>query len=113
MSIRVVAEGIAEDSSVEDANAGAKKSPVVLSGARVSIEWTDEGVGDEIYVDVRPSNVRCLLDGAGHGTLPSVFLDDAGTLSLHRLHREPLRARGIDSGEIRFDFARSIAYVRH
>jgi hypothetical protein len=109
-SIRVVTEGGgAEDPSVEDANV--RKSAIVLSGATVNIEWADEGAGDEVYVDVRPSNVRCLLDGAGHGSLPSVFLDDSGTLSLHRLHREPLRARGIDSGEIRFDFARSIAYV--
>jgi hypothetical protein len=118
-SIRVLVDGSgAEDTSVEDASVGANgKKPTaivsVVSGAAVTIEWSDEGAGDEVYVDVRPSNVRCLLDGAGHGTLPSAFFDDAGTLLLHRLHRELLRAKGIDSGEIRFDFARSIAYVRH
>jgi hypothetical protein len=115
-SIRVLVDGSgAEDTSVEDVSAGpnAKKPAVVVSGAAVTIEWSDEGAGDEVYVDVRPSNVRCLLDGAGHATLPSAFFDDAGTLLLHRLHREPLRTKGIDSGEIRFDFARSIAYVRH
>jgi hypothetical protein len=42
----------------------------------------------------------------------TLFLDDAGTLVVHRLRREPLSARGIDSGEVRFDFARTIAYVR-
>jgi hypothetical protein len=31
---------------------------------------------------------------------------------VHRLRQEPIVARGVDDGEVRFDFSRSIAYVR-
>ena len=65
-----------------------------------------------MYVDVRPNGVRCVLEGSGHGSVSTMFFDDAGTLVVHRLHREPLAARGIDTGEVRFDFARTISYVR-
>jgi hypothetical protein len=40
-----------------------------------------------------------------------MFLNESGSLVLHRLRRERLHALGIDSGEIRFDFARSVAYL--
>lgn len=85
---------------------------LVASGAVVDLSWVADTNDDVVYVDVRPNGVRCTLDGAGHGAVSTMFLDDAGTLVLHRLHREPLRARGIDAGEIRFDFARALAYVR-
>jgi hypothetical protein len=74
---------------------------------------------DMVYVDIHPAAVRCVLgDGASagagllHASLPASLLDDAGTLVVHRLHREALHAQGWENGEIRFDFARSIAYVR-
>jgi hypothetical protein len=44
--------------------------------------------------------------------VPSSLLDDAGSLVVHRVHVEPLQARGIDGGELRFDFARVVAYTR-
>jgi len=90
---------------------------LVASGATVDLSWpvATELADDVVYVDVRPNGVRCVLDGAspGHGSVSTLFLDDAGTLVLHRLRRQALSARGIDSGEVRFDFARTIAYVRH
>ena len=55
--------------------------------------------------------VRCVLDDAGHGVVSTLFFEDAGTLIVHRVHRERLRARGI-SGEVRVDFARSLPYAR-
>jgi hypothetical protein len=74
---------------------------------------------DLVYVDIHPAGVRCVLgDAAGAGpelvraSLPPSLLDDAGTLVVHRLHREALHAQGWENGEIRFDFARSVAYVR-
>ncbi|HEY3818664.1 MAG TPA: hypothetical protein VGL81_15935 [Polyangiaceae bacterium] len=89
---------------------------LVASGATVDLSWpADVGVADDVvYVDIRPNGVRCVLDGdrAGHGSVSTLFFDDAGTLVVHRLRRQPLSARGIDSGEVRFDFARTIAYVR-
>jgi hypothetical protein len=69
--------------------------------------------------------VRCVFSDAGHASLAaSAFVDDGsllgaqqglalatqGILSVHRLHREPFQARGIDSGEIRFDFARVVPW---
>ncbi|HEY8039597.1 MAG TPA: hypothetical protein VIF15_07375 [Polyangiaceae bacterium] len=85
---------------------------LVATGSSFDLTWAADGSDDLVYVDVRPSGVRCVLDGAGHGALSTLLLDDAGTLVVHRLHREPLRARGVDSGEIRFDFARAVAYTR-
>jgi hypothetical protein len=90
---------------------------LVATGASVELSWAAPAASDPgedvVYVDVRPNGVRCVLDGgAARGSVSTLFLDDAGTLVLHRLRREPLSARGIDSGEVRFDFARTIAYVR-
>jgi hypothetical protein len=90
---------------------------LVAAGGTVDLSWSAsaprELSDDVIYVDVRPNGVRCVLDSAaGHGIVSTVFLDDTGTLVVHRLRREPLSARGIDSGEVRFDFARTVAYVR-
>jgi hypothetical protein len=89
---------------------------LVATGATVDLSWpvAADLADDVVYVDVRPNGVRCVLDSAaaGHGSVSTLFFDDAGTLVVHRLRREPLSARGIDSGEVRFDFARTIAYVR-
>ena len=81
-------------------------------GPTVELSWTPDSSDDSLYVDVRPSGVRCVFGDVGHAAVPTVFFNDSGALVVHRLHREPLRAQGIDSGEIRFDFARSVAYVR-
>jgi hypothetical protein len=89
---------------------------VVATGAAVDLAWpadaADDTSRDLVYVDVRPNGVRCVFGNTGHAVLSTILLDEAGTLIVHRLHREALRAPGIDSGEIRFDFARSVAYTR-
>jgi hypothetical protein len=99
----------ADASEVRILNADAPAGGIAV-GNGVSLEWTDDGAADQVYVDVRPSGVRCLLDG-GRGLVPGAFFDDAGTISVHRLHREAIHARGIDTGEVRFDFARVVPYV--
>ncbi len=84
------------------------------SGATIDLTWTP-AQDDLVYVDVRPEqtdSVRCTLGDGGTGSIPALLLDEAGTLLVHRLHREALRARGIDAGEVRFDFARTVTYVR-
>jgi hypothetical protein len=88
------------------------RGTLVLGGGSVDVAWTPDASDDVVYVDIRPGGVRCLADETGHVAIPALFLDDAGTLLVHRLHREPLAAAGIDSGEVRFDFARAIAYLR-
>jgi hypothetical protein len=91
---------------------------VVANGPVVDLAWTPGGSDDAVYVDVAPGRVRCLLgeagrDGVERATIPASMLADAGgALVVHRVHRESLPAHGIDSGEIRFDFARSSSYVR-
>jgi hypothetical protein len=85
---------------------------VLASGSTVDLAWTADGADDPVYVDVRPSGVRCVFANTGEAAVSTLLFDDAGTLVVHRLHRESLRLPGIDSGEVRFDFARSVAYLR-
>ncbi len=108
--------------------AGEDESGTLLAtGAMLDVSWpagaagSSDGRDDVVYLDVRPAGVRCTLGdesgkstpgAAAHATVSTLLLDDTGTLVLHRLHREPLRAPSVDSGEIRFDFARTIPYVR-
>ncbi len=94
---------------------------LLATGAMLDVSWPADPAAsgdDVVYVDVRPAGVRCTLGDdsdnstLAHATVSTLLLDDTGTLVLHRLHREALRAPSVDSGEIRFDFARTIPYVR-
>jgi hypothetical protein len=100
--------------------------PIVLSGeAPVDLEWAAGNPEDTVYVDVvaaglpnapNPAStrgVRCSFGDTGHAVIPtSTLIDGEGTLTIHRLHREFFQAKGIDSGEIRFDFARVLPFRR-
>ena len=110
--IEISASGAANPSLVRIAEEDAQ-GVLVATGATVDLAWDATAVDDVVYVDINPSGVRCAFGDAGHATVPTVFFDDTGAFVVHRLHREPLPAGGSASGEIRFDFARSIAYVRH
>jgi hypothetical protein len=89
---------------------------VIATGANLEVSWPGTGSDDVAYLDVRPAGVRCTLGTfsgeMARASVSTLLLDDAGTLVLHRLHREALHAQSVDSGEIRFDFARTLAYVR-
>ena len=85
---------------------------VVATGPTVDLAWATDASDDIVYVDIRPNGVRCVFANSGHAAVSTLFFDETGTLVVHRLHREPLRAVGIDSGEVRFDFARSVVYTR-
>jgi hypothetical protein len=99
----------------QDAHAAVALAP----GAALEVTW-EPGVGDDlVYVDVTSRDatkpvVRCLFADAGHATLSaSIFgAGDEGTVSVQRLHRETFRAKGLEGGEIRFDFARAVAFTR-
>lgn len=80
-----------------------------LDGATANLTWTQAG-DDAIYVDVGAS--RCTFADDGHATLPATLFGDEGTLTVHRLHREKLSIAGLDDGELRFDFARTLPYRR-
>jgi hypothetical protein len=92
---------------------------VVVTTPTLELSWTSSSDADLVYIDIQPAGVRCLLvDGMGgtareqHAIVSSKLLDDAGSLTLHRLHREAIRAAGLEDAEVRFDFARSVTYVR-
>jgi hypothetical protein len=85
---------------------------LVATGAWVNFAWTAEGADDLVYVDVRPSGVRCAFEDVGLAAMSTLYFDSSGTLVVHRVRRERLHSLGIDSAEVRFDFARSVAYVR-
>ncbi|WP_394828464.1 hypothetical protein [Pendulispora albinea] len=101
--------------------------PVVFApNDPVDVTWTpspDASAEDDLlYIDVsaRPAGaatVRCTFGDSGRATLtPSVFVNagagDEGTLAIHKVHRESFRAKGIDSGVLRFDFARVTSFRR-
>ncbi len=97
---------------VEGEDAGSLEA----TGPAVNLTWP-ASIGDVVYVDVRPAGVRCTLGDPAvadvdHGHLSTLLLDEGGTLVIHRLHREALRAPSLEGGEIRFDFARTLSYVR-
>ena len=109
-AVDVVATAPGDPSEVQIAGEDAPGT-LLASGSAIDLSWTGDRPGDLVYVDVRPSGVRCVLEAGGHGSVSTLLLDDAGTLVVHRLHRESLRVEGIEGGEIRFDFARTVTYA--
>jgi hypothetical protein len=92
---------------------------IAHSTSALDLAWEPGHVGDMVYVDIiaaegtKMPTVRCAFADGGKATLAGALLPDDGTLSIHRLHTEHFRTRAIDSGEMRFDFARVVAFSRH
>jgi hypothetical protein len=95
---------------------------VLSSDAPVELAWEAGSPEDVVYVDVTQAlasttpatrSVRCMFGDVGRAVLtPTALAEGEGTLAIHRLHRESFQARGIDAGEIRFDFARVVSFRR-
>jgi hypothetical protein len=106
------APGPADDIRVGGENAG----QVVASGATIDLSWAATSAGDDlVYVDVSPHDVRCVFADTGSASLSTVFFDEQGSLVVHRLHREwtsGWATHGIETAEVRFDFARHVGYTR-
>jgi hypothetical protein len=98
---------------------------VTTSPSGLDVVWDgDQGAPltneqrDLVYVDVLgPSSrlvARCTTLDVGQVAIPATVLADLGAddgaISVHRLHRESFRAKGIEPGEIRFDLARVVAF---
>jgi hypothetical protein len=84
---------------------------LVEAGHALELAW-EPGV-DLVYVDVDGADApwRCAFaDEQGQGTIPAVAFGKGGTLRIHRLHREPIMAPGVERGELRSDFARALPY---
>ena len=94
---------------------------LVSAASRVDVTWTRPSITDAVsddlvYIDdvsAIDGTTRCLFADNGRATLSgSSFGDGDGTVTTHRLHREVFHARGIDVGELRFDFARAVSFRR-
>lgn len=92
---------------------------LVVTGPTFPFSWPSGADADVIYVDLQPGGVRCVLGGettAGdplvRASIQTALLGDSGTLVVHRLRSQPLVAQGLEGGELRFDFGRSLSYVR-
>lgn len=87
-------------------------------GLEVTWDATDADPRDVVYVDVlapAPQAIaRCTGTDGGHLVLPVSVLGAAeeGLVAVHRVHREPFRAKGVDPGEVRFDLARVVPFRR-
>jgi hypothetical protein len=93
---------------------------LVVTGPALAFSWPAGAEADVLYVDLQPGGVRCVLGGettAGdplvRASIQTALLGDSGTLVVHRLRSEPFVAQGLEGGELRFDFGRSLSYVRH
>lgn len=89
-----------------------------LTEQGLDLTW-DEGDADGVvYADVlaSTSSLRCTMLDTGRFVVPAALLP-SGTarlvpgesqIALHRVRREPLRVRGVEPGELRFDIARVV-----
>jgi len=82
---------------------------LAIDGANAELTWNAGGAADLVYVDVGSS--RCSFADDGRATLSASAFASEGTIALHRVRRETLTIPGL-GGELRFDFARTIAYRR-
>jgi hypothetical protein len=114
-----LAPGELGDLVIAGQDARASSGLVLSAEAPTELSWTAGGIDDVVYVDVSqpsvtgPRTIRCLFEDAGRAVIAATsFVDGDGTMTVHRLHRESFQTRGIDSGEIRFDFARVVSFKR-
>ena len=86
----------------------------------LDVAWdaSDAEARDVVVADVlapsRAVALRCVANDAGHLVVSGTALAsiDEGTLSVHRLHKESFKAKGIEPGEVRFDVAKVITFKR-
>ena len=118
-AFEVNANAPAEPTDVRVAGQDGRVAVLLAPGAAVDLSWEPGAIDDLVYVDVASKDagtpvMRCLFADNGRAAVASASFGavEEGTLSVHRLHREAFRARGLDSGEVRFDFARAVSFTR-
>jgi len=119
-TIEARVDGEPNDLKIGDQDAPAGATITLPAGAAIDLAWepaAGASADDAVYVDVAPpggvATARCAFADTGHAALAaSTFGSDDGTMAVHRLHRESFHAKGIDAGEVRFDFARVVSYHR-
>jgi hypothetical protein len=94
-----------------------------LSAESLDVSWEADAspsdTRDLVYVDVLGPSARlvtrCATLDVGQLAIPASVLGSEpgeGQVSVHRLHRESFRAKGIEPGEVRFDVARVVTFRR-
>ncbi len=118
MNVRISGQDAGPD------NGGVVQVPSALANdAPIDVSWEAGSSDDFVYFDVSgepgvkleaQASARCLFLDVGQAALTTAAFGDttSGTITIHRLHREPFRVKGVDSGEVRFDFARVVAFSR-
>jgi len=113
---------VASPRDVADVRVSASSASGINGINGLEVAWEADAVAndarDVVYVDVLgPSSrliARCTTLDVGSLVVPASALGaiDEGQLSVHRLHRESFRTKGIEPGEIRFDIARVVTFRR-
>jgi len=122
-TVEATAKGDPGDVRIADQATAHRAEPIAISASEpTEVTWTASAEAspedDLVYIDViaRPpgtATVRCSFGDTGRGALAaSTFAGDEGIISVHRVHRESFRAKGIDSGVLRFDFAHVSSFRR-
>jgi hypothetical protein len=138
--ISATAPGEPTELRVDGQDARLADGLALTAGEHVDLTWDvtdDRDPDDVVYVELVPSdavgsieagesaaNVRCLFADRGVASIPaSAFVSghggettqvemSHGMIVVHRVHREAFQVGGIDSGVIRFDFARAAEFTR-
>jgi hypothetical protein len=101
---------------------GAATSPITISSSNdLHVTWTaatppsNDIIYFEITSDARSGdeNLICAEADVGFANLDAhLFSSGHGNLTVHRLHREAVTARGVDDGEASFDYGRVYEFSR-
>jgi hypothetical protein len=109
------------DPEVRIAGQDARGGVVLEPDQAAIVTWDPGRAEDTIYIDVAPKQtalapmaavVRCAFPDSGYAELAGSLLGaPEGVIRVHRHRREAFRARGVDIGEMRFDFTHVAAFV--
>jgi hypothetical protein len=112
---------VASPHDVGDVHVSSSTSGTSGTSGGLDVAWDEAGATDArdlVYVDVLGQSsrlvARCTAVDVGQLSIPATSLAslDEGLVSVHRVHRESFRAKGIEPGEIRFDLARVVTFRR-
>ncbi len=118
LAIEAAAPSAPEELTIDGVPLGTERTePLSILRADVALTWRPGSPDDTIYVDLASTGdgggrVRCTFGDVGSAVIPQASLPfgAAQTIAVHRVHRQPLVAAGLDGGEMRFDLATTGAF---
>lgn len=110
IAIDVLDVGAPRDVAFDGAPFDTSAPLVLAAGTDHLVSWSDARTGDIVWFEVHGGGaapVTCAYEDLGTATIPrDAFARAGGNITVHRVHRESIAARGVDEGEARLDFAR-------